>query len=52
MYALFNTANELKKGDSVKMAGVEVGRAEDITLSTNKVKVTMKLKPKPTKRVS
>jgi phospholipid/cholesterol/gamma-HCH transport system substrate-binding protein len=49
VYALFNTAHELKKGDSVKMAGVEVGRVEDITLSTNKVKVTMKLKPKPTK---
>jgi len=43
VHALFNTAHELKKGDSVKMAGVEVGRVEEITLSTNKVKVTMKL---------
>jgi len=49
VHALFNTAHELKKGDSVKMAGVEVGRVEEITLSTNKVKVTMKLKPRPTK---
>jgi len=44
--ALFNTAHELKKGDSVKVAGVEVGRVEDVLLATNKVKVTMKLKPK------
>jgi phospholipid/cholesterol/gamma-HCH transport system substrate-binding protein len=42
--ALFNTAQELKKGDSVKMAGVEVGRVEDVVLATNKVKVTMKLR--------
>jgi len=44
VYALFNAAHELKKGDSVKMAGVEIGRVEEITLSTNKVKVTMKLR--------
>ena len=34
---------ELKVGDSVKMAGVEVGRVEKITLDGNKVSVTMKL---------
>lgn len=45
--ALFNTAQELKPGDSVKMAGVEIGRVEKITLDTNadKVRVTMKLQP-------
>lgn len=44
--ALFNTVQELKIGDRVKMAGVEVGRVEKITLDeeNNKVKVTMKLK--------
>lgn len=49
VHALFNTAHELKQGDSVKMAGVEVGRVQEITLSTNKVKVTMKLRPKAAK---
>lgn len=48
--ALFNTAQELKKGDSVKMAGVEVGRVEDVVLATNKVKVTMKLRTDIAKR--
>jgi len=43
--ALFNTAQELKIGDRVKMAGVEIGRVEDITFETNKVKVTMKVRP-------
>ena len=41
--ALFNTAQELKVGDNVKMAGVEIGRVETITLADGKVKVTMKL---------
>ena len=43
VHALFNTAQELKIGDRVKMAGVEVGRVESVGLATNKVKVTMKL---------
>lgn len=42
--ALFDTVQELKPGDSVKMAGVEVGRVEKITLENEKVRVTMKLK--------
>ncbi|HLH56842.1 MAG TPA: MlaD family protein [Verrucomicrobiae bacterium] len=44
--ALFNTIQDLKEGDRVKMAGVEVGRVEGITLdeTNNKVLVTMKLK--------
>ncbi|HEV2436520.1 MAG TPA: MlaD family protein [Verrucomicrobiae bacterium] len=41
--ALFDTVQELKVGDSVKMAGVEVGRVEKIALEKNKVRVTMKL---------
>ena len=43
--ALFNTAQELKVGDNVKMAGVEIGRVEKIALADGKVKVTMKLHP-------
>jgi phospholipid/cholesterol/gamma-HCH transport system substrate-binding protein len=41
--ALFNTAQDLKTGDNVKMAGVEIGRVENIALADGKVKVTMKL---------
>jgi phospholipid/cholesterol/gamma-HCH transport system substrate-binding protein len=41
--ALFNTAQDLKVGDNVKMAGVEIGRVERIALTDGKVKVTMKL---------
>ena len=45
--ALFDTAQELKVGDSVKMAGVEIGRVEKISLdeTDSKVSVTMKLHP-------
>jgi phospholipid/cholesterol/gamma-HCH transport system substrate-binding protein len=41
--ALFNTVQDLKQGDRVKMAGVEIGRVEDIRLADNKVRVTMRL---------
>jgi phospholipid/cholesterol/gamma-HCH transport system substrate-binding protein len=41
--ALFSTAQELKVGDNVKMAGVEIGRVEKIALADGKVQVTMKL---------
>jgi len=41
--ARFNTVQELKPGDAVKMAGVEVGRVESIILAEDKVVVTMKL---------
>jgi phospholipid/cholesterol/gamma-HCH transport system substrate-binding protein len=41
--ALFDTVQELKVGDSVKMAGVEVGRVEKIALENEKVRVAMKL---------
>ncbi len=44
--AYFKTIQDLKEGDRVRMAGVEVGRVEDIKLdeTNNKVLVTMKLK--------
>lgn len=41
--ALFNTVQELKEGDRVKMAGVEVGRVEKIELYEGRVRVNMKL---------
>lgn len=43
--AQFDTVQELKVGDSVKMAGVEIGRVEKIALADDKVAVTMKLHP-------
>jgi len=43
--ARFDTVQELKVGDSVKMAGVEIGRVENITLAADKVTVVMKLHP-------
>lgn len=43
--ARFDTAQDLKVGDPVKMAGVDIGRVEKITLSDQKVEVTMKLHP-------
>jgi len=42
--ARFSTVQDLKPGDRVKMAGVEIGRVEDIQLTESKVKVTMKLR--------
>jgi phospholipid/cholesterol/gamma-HCH transport system substrate-binding protein len=44
--AEFNTVQDLKVGDRVKMAGVEVGRIADISLdeTNNKVLVKMKLR--------
>jgi phospholipid/cholesterol/gamma-HCH transport system substrate-binding protein len=48
LHALFSGTQELKKGDPVKMAGVEIGRVRAIDLSetNNKVLVTLKLKEK------
>ena len=34
--ATFNNVQELKKGDQVKMAGVEIGRVENIALVASK----------------
>jgi len=44
VYADFKTVQELKKGDLVKMAGVEVGRVDKIDLANEKVRVTLKIK--------
>jgi phospholipid/cholesterol/gamma-HCH transport system substrate-binding protein len=41
--AQFETVQDLKPGDRVKMAGVEIGSVEQITLTNNHVSVTMKL---------
>jgi phospholipid/cholesterol/gamma-HCH transport system substrate-binding protein len=46
----FKTVQELKKGDLVKMAGVEIGRVDDIGLANEKVRVTMKIKKENNKR--
>jgi phospholipid/cholesterol/gamma-HCH transport system substrate-binding protein len=43
--ALFSNVQDLKIGDRVKMAGVEVGRVQDIQLTNNKVLVVMKVRP-------
>ncbi len=39
----FSNIQELKVGDPVKMAGVEVGRVDEIGFENDKVKVTMKI---------
>src|SRR5688572_5491630 len=44
--ASFKTAQELKKGDFVKMAGVEIGRVESVELENGRAKVTMKIQSK------
>jgi phospholipid/cholesterol/gamma-HCH transport system substrate-binding protein len=41
--ALFDNAKDLKVGDRVKMAGVEIGRVQQIQLTDNKVRVALKL---------
>ena len=43
--ALFDTVQDLKVGDSAKVAGVEIGKVENIALETtnNKVRVTLKI---------
>ena len=48
LFADFNNVQDLKEGNQVRMAGVDVGRVEKISLdpTNNKVRVTMKLKRK------
>ena len=41
--ARFNSVQELKLGDAVKMAGVQIGRVVSISLADNKVEVALKL---------
>lgn len=43
--AQFANVQDLKIGDRVKMAGVEIGRVQDIQLTNNKVMVVMKVRP-------
>ena len=43
LHGLFNTAQELKIGDPVKMAGVPIGKVEKIGFDQGRVKVTMKV---------
>jgi len=43
--ALFANISDLKVGDRVKMAGVEVGRVQGIGLTNNRVLVRMKVRP-------
>ncbi len=43
VHGLFKNVQELKVGDPVKLAGVQVGQVERINLTNNQVKVTMKL---------
>jgi phospholipid/cholesterol/gamma-HCH transport system substrate-binding protein len=43
LHALFKNVQELKVGDFVKMAGVQVGRVESISLSNSFAEVTMNL---------
>src|SRR5512137_1280050 len=43
--ALFASIQDLKVGDRVKMAGVEVGRVQGIELTNNRVWVKMKVRP-------
>jgi phospholipid/cholesterol/gamma-HCH transport system substrate-binding protein len=43
--ALFAGVQDLKVGDRVKMAGVEIGRVQSISLTNDRVLVTMKVRP-------
>ncbi len=43
VHALFDSAQQLKPGDRVKLAGVEVGKVSSIMLDSNKVVVIMLL---------
>jgi phospholipid/cholesterol/gamma-HCH transport system substrate-binding protein len=42
----FKNAQELKKGDLVKLAGVEIGRVDGVGLVGNQARVTMKIQGK------
>lgn len=46
--ARFENARELKKGDLVKMAGIEIGRVDEMELSDGGVEVTMRIHQKYT----
>jgi phospholipid/cholesterol/gamma-HCH transport system substrate-binding protein len=44
IFADFKTVQELKKGDMVKMAGVDIGRIDSVSLTNEKVRVSMKIR--------
>jgi phospholipid/cholesterol/gamma-HCH transport system substrate-binding protein len=44
LHARFGSVQELKEGDPVKMAGVDIGRVEKIGFADNKVEVTLKVR--------
>jgi phospholipid/cholesterol/gamma-HCH transport system substrate-binding protein len=44
IYADFKSVQDLKRGDLVKVAGVEVGRVQKVDLTNEMVRVTMKIK--------
>ena len=44
IHASFKTAQELKKGDFVKMAGVEIGRVEGVELENGRAKIALKIR--------
>jgi phospholipid/cholesterol/gamma-HCH transport system substrate-binding protein len=46
IHAGFKNVQELKKGDPVKMAGVEIGRVENIRLVDTQARVSMKIEGK------
>ncbi len=43
IYASFKNVQELRKGDEVRMAGVEIGRVENIALTNDLALITMKI---------
>jgi phospholipid/cholesterol/gamma-HCH transport system substrate-binding protein len=43
LYAQFSNARELKAGDPVKMAGVQIGTVDNLDLTNNKVLVTLRI---------
>jgi phospholipid/cholesterol/gamma-HCH transport system substrate-binding protein len=43
VHGLFRNVQELKVGDPVKLAGVQIGQVEKIALTNNEVKVSMKI---------
>ncbi|HON07172.1 MAG TPA: MlaD family protein, partial [Verrucomicrobiota bacterium] len=43
LHAYFKNVHELKEGDPVKMAGMQVGKIESMVITNERVKVTMKL---------
>lgn len=42
----FKTAQDLKRGDLIKMAGVEIGRVEKVELDAGRARITMKIQKK------